>query len=260
LTLLYYLSFLILGIVVGSVGSFIGIGGGVIVGPSLILLGVEPHYASGTSLSVVFFTGLFSAIAYFKRHMVNWKLGLILELATTPGGFIGSMLTSLVSGRNMKIAYAILLFALSIYMWKGKKVKTGAIKLDNNDVERSKIKGIKGVDLRVGLLISFLAGLSSGFFGIGGGVIKVPMLVFLNLPIHVAVATSSFMIAITSLSGIAGHLMLGHVKAIYVALIAPGIILGTQLGSRAACKTKPKLLRRIFSIVLATIAISIILK
>ena len=246
----YYAGLVLLGLVVGCVGAYVGIGGGSIVGPTLILLGIDPHMAAGTSLAVVFFTGLSSAIAYAHKRLVDWKIGLILELTTFPGGYVGSRLTGITASQTMKKAYTALLFALSAYMWlsQGRKL----VKEGEGQSYR--------VNLWLALPLSFLAGLSSGFFGIGGGVIKVPLLTFLGMPVHNAVATSTFMIMITSVGGLIGHVHLGNVNPAYALAIAPGIFLGAQFGSRLAYKSKPEMVAKIFSIVLITIAFSILLR
>ncbi len=247
---LFYVGLVFLGLVVGCIGAYVGIGGGSIISPTLILIGIDPHMAAGTSLAVVFFTGLSSAIAYARKRLVDWKIGLILELSLFPGGYVGSRLTGITASQTMKKAYTILLFALSAYMWVSQSRRKG------EETRDPKYR----INLSVALPLSFIAGLSSGFFGIGGGVIKVPLLTFLGMPVHNAVATSTFMIMITSIGGLMGHIHLGNVNPIYALAIAPGIFLGAQCGSKLAYKSKPEMVAKIFSIVLITIAFSILLR
>lgn len=116
------------------------------------------------------------------------------------------------------------------------------------------------VDLLKLLPASFLAGIVSGFFGVGGGTIKVPVLYHLGTPIHVAVATSTLMIALTAISGTIGHLLLGHVRLIELFALTPGIIAGTQLGASIARRAKSQMLRIIFSIALIIIAVILFMR
>jgi hypothetical protein len=116
------------------------------------------------------------------------------------------------------------------------------------------------VDLLKLLPVSFLAGVVSGFFGVGGGTLNVPVLYHLGIPMHVAIATSTLMITLTAVSGTAGHLLLGHVKLIELLALAPGIIAGTQLGASTARRTRSPTLRKIFSLALIVVAIILLVE
>ncbi len=99
----------------------------------------------------------------------------------------------------------------------------------------------------------FFAELISGLLGIGGGIVNVPFLIYLGFPIHYAVATLSFAILFTSLSGATKHYLMGHVDLIYVPLFAPGVIVGTQIGRRVAKKLKGRTLTLAFGVACAVV-------
>jgi hypothetical protein len=140
-----------------------------------------------------------------------------------PGSFLGAVLTGLIAPDPLKTIFSIFLIALALLMILRKNSQASGEVIGRGDgvaVWRRVLKDSRGevftysVDLLKLLPASFLAGIVSGFFGVGGGTIKVPVLYHLGTPIHVAVATSTLMIALTAISGTIGHLLLGHVRLI----------------------------------------------
>jgi len=258
---------LFLGLIVGFVGAFLGVGGGFIVVPALVLLyGLDAHHAVGTSLATVFFTGLFSAIAYFRQKRVDWKVGLLLEIFTVPGAILGAYTTTLASSEQLVALFATFLFFVSYKMWTKKEGAVVASKVPRNNALRRTIVDSSGrrwtyeVNVLLACSLAFLAGFCSGFFGIGGGVLKVPVLIYSGIPTHIAIATSAFMISITASSGATSHMLLGNVELGYLPWLVPGILAGTQIGARVAKKTKPRALRKAFSVALVLIAAMMIAK
>ena len=111
------------------------------------------------------------------------------------------------------------------------------------------------------MLTSFIAGVSSGLLGIGGGVLKVPIMVLiLGLPTKIAIGTSEFMISITSVSGSYVHFREGVLNPYLAASAVIGGFIGAQFGSRLSVKFRAKILRRIFGIVMIFFSILMILK
>jgi len=110
-------------------------------------------------------------------------------------------------------------------------------------------------------LISVLIGVLAAKLGIGGGSLMVPILnLGVGLPLHIAVATSKFIIVFTALFGAATHLRLGHVIPEYLALLGVGTVVGAQIGARIARRLKPSWLRKIFSIVLTLMGLRMVLR
>ena len=139
-------------------------------------------------------------------------------------------------------------------MWKGREIK----KTSKSE------KSYKGVDLRELFMLigsGFIAGFLSGLLGIGGGVVKVPMMVLIfGIPIHNAVATSEFMITMTASTGLLTHTVLQNVDFMTGIILVPSTIIGSYLGSKIAVRIRRKLLRRIFSVVVVVISIRLIIK
>jgi uncharacterized membrane protein YfcA len=116
-------------------------------------------------------------------------------------------------------------------------------------------------NVNLGLVLSFFGGLSSGLLGLGGGALMVPILhLTMNFPMHVTVATSMFIMVLTSISGAATHFSLGNVHTSHAVFLCIGVIFGAQLGAYFSKKISGKGLRRMFGMVLFLVSIRMILK
>lgn len=268
--LIYLIILILLGLLAGFLGAMLGLGGGFLIVPALMLLaGFDAHHAIGTSMAAIPFTGFLAAFAYHRQGRLDWRLALVAETTTMPGSFLGAVLTGLIAPDPLKILFSIFLIALALSMILRKNSQSSgkaARRGDGIAVWRRVLSDSRGelftysVDLLKLLPASFLAGIVSGFFGVGGGTIKVPMLYHLGAPMHVAIATSTLMIALTAISGTIGHLLLGHVKLIELLALAPGIIAGTQLGASTAWRIRSPTLRIIFSLALIIIAMILLVR
>ncbi|MEM4718684.1 MAG: sulfite exporter TauE/SafE family protein [Nitrososphaerota archaeon] len=263
--LIHLLMIILLGLFAGSLGAMLGLGGGIITVPALMILaGFDAHHAIGTSMSAIVFAGAASALAYHRQGRLDWRLALVAETTAMPGSFLGAMLTGLAAPSSLKILFSIFLIALalSIIFRRSSPADEETSKRERGETCWKRIlRDSRGevfaysVDLLKLLPASFLAGVISGFFGVGGGGVNVPLMYHIGVPMHVAVATSTLMIALTALSGAIGHILLGHVKLIELLALAPGIIAGAQLGASAARRTSSPVLRKMFSSVLIVMAI-----
>jgi hypothetical protein len=116
------------------------------------------------------------------------------------------------------------------------------------------------VDVWKGVLVSLVVGVISSVFGIGGGIIHVPFLiVVLGLPVHVATATSHFVLAISALAGALTFLALGHIHFPTVGLMGVGILLGAQVGARLSTGTRADVIRRVLAGSLAVVGVRMLL-
>ncbi len=232
---------------IGFVSAITGIGGGSLMVPFMVLvLNYDVKVAIATSLICIVVTSSSAASVYLKRGLVDVKTALLLEPATALGAIVGAYITLALPTRIVKGALGILLLYISITMLRRAwKERANAIKDTSKKMEPSAIRK------SLGIVISFLAGMASGMFGIGGGIIKVPLMTLvLGLPIKTAVATSSFMVGLTAASGGAVYLVKGFVDPLSVIALALGIIPGATLGARCMRKLKPKLVAALFSFVL----------
>ena len=262
----------LLAFLIGVVAAMLGIGGGVFLVPSLILLpwyALDPATASGTSLAAIVFISLSSTFRYRKQKRVDYLLGFAFATATIPGAFLGSYVKSIIETRILGLIFAFFLIFVSIRMFIGKRGKESKSEDSANKRGKKKRRIIDSygkiftysVNLRAVPLLGFAGGFSSGLLGIGGGSVLVPaMNMVLGIPIHVAVATSMFIMIFTSTSGTLTNIWLNQIRFDYALLLAIGIIFGAQFGAHYAAKVSARNLQRIFAIVLLIASIRMILK
>lgn len=247
--MLRYIPYFAVGVFIGILAALFGLGGGFLIVPTLNILGLEIHHAIGTSSAAIVFTSLSSAIAYSKQKRIHYRAGILLAVPAIFGAYIGAWLTSFLNPAQLKVIFGAVLILVAIRISRGRTREPEGIKLEE----------IK-FNYRVIPVGGFFAGIASGLLGVGGGIINVPFLVHLGLPIHYAVATSSFAIFFTAMSGAAKHYLLGNVELQWLVILVPGLMVGAQLGARIAKKTKAGNLKRAFAVVLALLALRMILK
>ena len=244
----------ILGLAVGIVAAFFGIGGGVLFVPILILVfGLQTKMAVGTSLLAVFITSMSSMIAYWRQKRIVYKIGLIFDVATIPGAILGAYFTTIIQEEHLRIFFSLFLLFVSFNIIRKKERQQVDIPEPSQDLSRA--------DIAKSLIFAFMAGFLSATLGIGGGVLNVPIMVLvLHIPIHFAVATSCFIIVATSFTGLTQHFMYGQIVPIYGMLLGIGAVIGAQIGARISKKVNPKTLRILFAILLAIMAVRLLIK
>ncbi|WP_456421434.1 sulfite exporter TauE/SafE family protein [Thermococcus sp.] len=243
-----YLLYFTVGIVVGIVSALFGLGGGFVLVPVLNILGVGIHQAVGTSSAAVVFTALSSTLAYSRRGMIHYKTGILLSIPAVVGAYLGAVMTTYVTPGELKVIFGVTLLFVAYRIYTKETAEPG-------DVNVSEIK----LDYRLIPVGGFFSGIASGLLGVGGGIINVPFLVWLGMPMHYAVATSSFAIIFTSTSSALKHYYLGNVEVHWLLLLVPGLIIGAQLGAKTAEKVKAKNLKNAFAVVMVILALRMIL-
>ncbi|MGD1835406.1 MAG: sulfite exporter TauE/SafE family protein [Nitrososphaeraceae archaeon] len=237
---------IIIGTGAGFLGSLIGLGGGIIMTPILTLMGFSPTVVASSSLLAVTATSLSSTITYSIKKSINYSLGLKLALFAIPGSIFGGFLSSYVTLSDFKLYFAILLLIVGIYIFYKEKINT-----KDKSIEIPKY--LNFILFSIG---TFSAGIISSFFGVGGGIIFIPIMIFLfKLKIIDASPTAQFTLLISSSIGLATHIVLGHPEYFYGFSLAIGSFLGAQIGSRYLHKFKESLLSKIFSISLIGISL-----
>jgi len=253
------LSFMLLflgAIGIGFVSSIGGIGGGSLMVPYMILvLGYDARTAIASSLVTIITTSCSAASVYFKKRLINLDVALILTPSTVFGAILGSNLNLSLPITMVKALLGATLIFISFLtlakplLFRKAIVEGGNLKYYDESLNRYVSYRLKNIPL--GVLLSILGGFTSGMFGIGGGVIKVPVMVLvMGIPIKVAVATSSYMIGLTAATGSITYLAKGAVSIESVAALALGIIPGATLGAKAMGKLNPRVVQLIFSMII----------
>mgnify|MGYP002406650322 FL=1 len=254
----------------GIIGSMFGLGGGIIIIPLLTLgLGFEMKDAIGASLIGVIASSTGAAGRYVSEGLVNIRLGMLMEPATTVGSIAGAFLAVYLDQEVLALAFAAVLLYSAYYMFKKPEVTVHSRRegfcrfLDSSYVDPQTGEKVEyGVhNLRRGLLASFAAGNMSGMLGVGGGIIKVPaMNVWMGVPMRAATSTSNFMIGVTAVAGASVLYVNGLVPPVLAATVALGVFAGANIGPRLVRHTAGRTLRRYFAIVLIAISALMVLE
>ncbi len=222
----------VLGVLAGFIGTLLGIGGGSIVSPTLIALGYEPHYAVSSSLAAVVGTGVGGLYQLYKHHLVRVKLALLLEAATALGAYVGSLIAVRLRGWQVSLIVSL---ALAI---------AGTIVLLSSRLEAK--RGLTAGRIAVTLPLCLAAGALSALAGIGGGVVKVPILIgILGLEVKTALATSKLMVLVTAATGLASYVIHGVFSLATALPLAVGSYIGATMSARVLLKLRRRSLRLI---------------
>jgi uncharacterized membrane protein YfcA len=255
----------LIGIAVATYGTLVGAGGGILIVPTLLLL--YPYESANTiasiSLAVLFFSSASGTMAYGQMHRIDYRAGLLFAAAAVPAGFVGAFATSLLSRQAFDLAFSALILALATFIF----LRPTPQHLDHQAKRRETIhhlvdfKGnafIYAFSNRLGALLSFAIGLVASMLGIGGGPFYVTMLVYpLHFPLHIATATTQFMLMIIGLSWSAAHLIAGGFghglfRTIFLGV---GVLVGAQFGARLSQRFTGTSISRVMAIGLVLIGL-----
>jgi uncharacterized membrane protein YfcA len=274
------------GAAAGLFGSLLGLGGGVLLVPLLTLVfGLDLREAVGVSLISVIVTSSAAAGVYLERNVANLRLGMTLELFTAIGALVGGLIAFLVDERWLSLLFAGLLVYVAITMLRAREPAPddGArLPPDVKDDDDRHVEPAPTMDLASfrtaalahlsgdtyairhlgrGVAGSAGAGVVSALLGIGGGIIKVPLMhVGMGVPLRVASATSNLMIGITAAASAVIYLIRGEVDPYVAGPVAIGVFVGASLGSRAAHRVDLRVLNLLFVAVLLWTALQMLLK
>jgi len=232
-----------LGFAAGLLGSIIGLGGGIIIVPVLTFFGFSPALAASNSIFAVFSNAIASSISYAKQRRIEYSIGLKLGLLSIPGTVVGALISSEITPSLFKILFALILISASIYIFSKRKIEQKNYNLSKQIMI-----------LAIGT--SFVAGIMSGLFGVGGGIIFVPLMVIaMGLSMKNAAPTSQFILLFASGSALVTHTLLGHPDFYQSLLLATGAFVGGLVGARLSLEIKENSLKILISIVMVAAAV-----
>ena len=267
--LVFTLIVFVTAILAGFVGSLTGLGGGVIITPVLTLfLGVDIRYAIGASLVSVIATSSGAAAAYVRDGLSNIRIGMFLEIATTFGALLGAFLALYVNAQVLVTIFGLVLLQAA---WQTVRAHKEAKADAPPDPLGQKLalagtyqtpEGPQSYEVhrvKAGFAMMFGAGAISGLLGIGSGTFKViAMDQIMKLPFKVSTATSNFMIGVTAAASAGVYLSRGYVDPGLTMPVMLGVLIGSVTGARFMSRLPVKLLRQVFAVVTAAIAIEMI--
>ena len=279
------------GVAAGAFGSLLGLGGGLLIVPLLTIgFGLPLREAVGVSLVCVIVTSSAAAGVYLQRRQANLRLGMVLELFTGIGAVVGGAIAFLVDERFLAGAFSLLLVYVAASMLRSARRTTRTpaasapaaavhASIAQPDVEELALDAhaeepddeASTVDTDAGSLglrpdalrrmpyaagASVGAGVASALLGIGGGLIKVPVMhLTLGVPLRIATATSNLMVGITASTSALVYLLRGGIDAYAAGPTAIGVFVGASIGSRVGHRIDLRYIRLLFVGVLVYTAV-----
>jgi len=284
------------GAAAGVFGSLLGLGGGILIVPLLALaLGLPLREAVAISLVAVIVTSSASAAVYLQRHVANLRLGMTLELFSAAGALIGGLIAFLIDERVLAGLFAALLVWVAVSMARRRDpapAKADPAPATDDAAPGPEPEAIPSRDdlvpaspaitppvatltfaeelsgpgyhvrrLPAGMAGSVFAGLNSALLGVGGGLVKVPVMhLVMGVPLRISTATSNLMMGITAVSSAVIYLLRGEIDPFIAGPIALGVFAGATAGSRLAHRIDIRVLRWLFVVVLLYTAVQMAIK
>ena len=277
---------LIIGFCVGILGGFFGVGGGWMITPALNIFGFHMAFAIGTPLASIFGQCIGAVRKHNRMGNIDWKLGFISIATSIIGLEIGSRTILTLEkmgdvGTIVRWCYILLLSGLGVFMLYDyfiihpKNLKLIEEGTESNIINRSKISerlhqikippmislpmsNIEEVSLWIILLIFLITGFLSGFMGVGGGFIIIPVLVYLiGLPTIIAVGTSLVTVLFSSCYGTFTYAIKGRVELLAAFIMLIGASIGAQIGATAIKYIKGYGIRLLFAIMIVLASLSV---
>lgn len=252
------------GAIAGSLGSLLGIGGGVFLVPFLNAgLGLDFGIARAVSLMTVIATSSAVSAGSAGRNTINLRLGMALEVASTAGGLLAGITVERLSKSRLSLIFAVVtatIAALMVTRLEKRNVldadaDTGLLGGRYYEEESGREVAYRVKRLPLGLFASLLAGAVSGTLGIGGGILKVPILnAWCGVPLRAAAATSALMIGVTAAASVPLFYARGQVDPTIAAAAVLGVLAGSRLGFWFGGRARAKWLKLLMAVILVAVS------
>jgi uncharacterized membrane protein YfcA len=264
--LVHFLGYIVLGILVGAFGTLIGAGGGFLLLPLLLFLypHERPSVLTGISLAVVLVNATSGSVAYARMRRIDLQAGLVFALAGIPGAVLGAVVTTWLDRRvfDPLLGIVLILGATFILVRPNQPHHPNSLPGARTLVESDGAVHQYRPRIALGAGLSVLVGFLSSLLGIGGGILHVPVMVYLlGFPIHVATATSHFVLAILALAGVLTHVATGSFRSglIRALPLAVGALVGAQGGAALSSRVRGPWILRGLALALAAVGVRLLL-
>lgn len=250
------------GLASGVLSGAFGIGGGLLTTPAItLLLGYPALIAVGTPLPVIIPGALTGAASYHRRGLADVRAGLLMAAVGAVGSVGGAFLSRLVGGTGVLLATAAVIAGASIDMFlqhraAGAEPAVPGEGESDEGLARESARAPARPRARALVAIGVVAGLYSGFLGLGGGFVVVPALTrWCGMPVKRAIGTSLVTVAALAIPGTLAHWYLGHVDWTLAGMLAIGVVPGAVIGARLTGRASDRSVRLAFATLLAVVGV-----
>lgn len=242
-----FLFMLATGLLAGLIGSILGVGGGVVIVPFLTIFGgIDIKVSIAVSLASIIATSLVSSSVYFGEKLAKPRVALLLIPSIILGAYTGANITVYAPASVIEVVFALLLFYTAFHMYRKNLRRVS----DKQRRERFETSGGSSGGLQWYVktsLLTYVAGITSGMLGVGGGTLLVPILnLIVGLPLKESIATSLLVIGGAASAGAVIYILEGLTVPHMVALLLVGIMFGASLGSRVMLAARTSVLLKLF--------------
>ena len=259
---------IVIGLGAGILGALFGLGGGIIFVPVLLLMGLGPTEAVAISLIGIIAGSVGASTVYVDKGLSNVRLGLMLEITTATGAIIGAIVATYLEEWILMVIFAMIVYFSGYRMLRSPETivppsedAKGRYAFSYRDEATGKDVPYELQHVGGGMALCTVAGMISSMTGVGGGMVKVPLMnLYMHVPMKTASATSSYMIGITAFSGAITYFLGGQVLLEYAAGIAIGAFLGSLAGTVITRRINARHLRKYFSVVVFVMATIVLLQ
>jgi len=256
---------IVLGFAIGILTGLLGVGGGFVITPGLLVLGTPSNIAVGTGLTTITLSACLATFRHIRMRNVDFRLGVVVAVGAVAGMFFGVILVEgLKNLKNLDFivnsVYVVVLYIITSYSIRESIL---AIKRKNVDLclKDKKVGRTYTFISYKPLIVGILVGMLSGFLGIGGGLLYIPLFTYLlGTPTLTAVGTSLFVVLISGIPGAIGHLMYSNVDLVTALLLFTGMSLGVQIGASLTKYVRPPYIRLIYSLYVGLVTITLTLR
>jgi uncharacterized membrane protein YfcA len=259
------------GMAAGALGALPGLGGGVFLVPFLVLvLHVPMRQAVAISLVTVIATSSVVTSIRMGRALVNFRLGMLLEVATTAGGLTGGLIAVTLSAGTLQRLFGAMAVVSALAMLgrlerrnviTAADADTGRLGGRYHEAESGGMVSYKVRRVPLAMIVSYAAGSLSSLLGVGGGILKVPALnAWCGVPLRAAAATSAFMIGVTATSGVVIYYGRGDIVPWMAASTVLGVLAGSRAGFAMAERARARWLKLLLAAILAGVGILMLVR
>ncbi len=257
----------LLGLAVGTFGTLVGVGGGFLLAPILLVVYPDesPQTITAISLAVVLVNAVAGSFAYGRQRRIDYRSGIAFGLAGVPGSIIGVFLVGIVPRRPFDAMFAAILLGAGLWLLFRPQVEHPPFRPGSSGALRELVdrRGRRyryRVRVVQGALFGVLVGLLSSFLGVGGGIFQVPVMIgYLGFPAAIATATSQLVLAILAGVGTTTHVLSGgfaHGHGLRrTASLSAGVVVGAQLGARLSLMISTSLVQKLLALAMIAVAI-----
>jgi uncharacterized protein len=256
---------MIAGVLAGGLGALLGIGGGVFLVPFLnSIVGLPIKIAIATSLMTVIATSSAVSAGTAGRNLINLRLGMVLEVASAAGGLGAGLTFQHLTERMLYVGFASVTALIAALMLTrldrrnilDASVDPGALggRFFDEETGRDVVYRLKRLPVALG--VSTVAGIVSGSLGIGGGILKVPLLnAWCGVPMRAAAATSALMIGVTALASVPIQFAHGYIHPTLAAAAVLGVLVGSRAGLWFGGRARSRSVKLLMALVLVTVSL-----